>query len=446
METITPDCLNKTGSGKLRRVFCATGMFLLFNLWGLTQNITRVEYFFDTDPGQGLGVDVPVTPAPDISNLNFTIDITSLPAGFHNLFIRSKDANHHWCLNNVRAFYKQDLNNALPDITKMEFFFDTDPGYGHGINIAVTPGTNLANLSFTIDISSVIPGFHNLFVRGKDAYGRWGMTSARPFYKEPSGAILPNVTRVEYFIGTDPGMGLGTSVAFTPAANIINLPFTVETSGLPDGIYNLFARSKDVSGRWSITNSDTITVHNETPLPDSAKLMNVTVPNGIPACYDATHTILLGGNGTTFIVQNGGHATLIAGFNILFRPGTRIYSGGYLHGYITNSSQYCNVTQNPTVNTLGGKQEILAPIHPDDLFSVYPNPTSGKFILRLNPEVAVLKCVLKICNMTGATLLNEELNGMTVKEFSLSERPAGLYVISIMSGERIQVTRIVRVQ
>ncbi|MCK9422749.1 MAG: T9SS type A sorting domain-containing protein [Bacteroidales bacterium] len=446
METFTQDCLKKPGPGIFKRVLFATVMCLFLSLTGLSQNITKVEYFIDTDPGQGLAVNVPVTPAPDISDLNFTINIGSLSVGFHNLFIRSKDANSIWSMNYIRSFYKEFMNDPLPNITKMEFFFDTDPGFGHATNIPVTPGTNLINLSFIIDISQAGAGFHNLFIRGKDGYGKWGMIAIRPFYKEPSGAVLPNITRVEYFIGTDPGMGKGTSVSFTPGTNLTNLAFPVESSGLPDGTYNLFVRSKDAIGKWGLTNADTININNHVTLPDTAKLLNVTVPNGIPECYDATHTIILGGNGTTFVIQYGGDATLIAGYNILFRPGARIYPGGYLHGYITTNSQYCNMVQNSMVTALNDQTDKVTGIQTDDLFSVYPNPTPGKFRLELNAKVITSKTFLRIYDMMGATILKEELTGIPEKEYSMENRPAGVYMISIMSGDKIQIAKIIRVQ
>ena len=65
----------------------------LNNFNAIGQNITNVEYFFDTDPGFGLGGNISVTPAPNLNNLQFTIPLSSISAGFHSFYVRAKDEN-----------------------------------------------------------------------------------------------------------------------------------------------------------------------------------------------------------------------------------------------------------------------------------------------------------------------------------------------------------------
>jgi hypothetical protein len=64
--------------------------------------------------------------------------------------------------------------------------------------------------------------------------------------------------------------------------------------------------------------------------------------NGQSECYDATQTITTAGSSTSFIVQSGGEAILIAGQNILVLPGTLMQSGGYVMAKITTIGQYCS--------------------------------------------------------------------------------------------------------
>jgi hypothetical protein len=81
---------------------------------------------------------------------------------------------------------------------------------------------------------------------------------------------------------------------------------------------------------------------------------NEIITSGQTDCYNATQTLTLAGNGSTFIVQAGASARVVAGQSIRFLPGIRIYSGGYLHGYITNNSEYCTpaskILQNITIS------------------------------------------------------------------------------------------------
>lgn len=65
-------------------------------------------------------------------------------------------------------------------------------------------------------------------------------------------AICQNVVQGEYFIDTDLGYGNNTLVNFTPASDaIFNLSITV-SSNTP-GFHKLYIRTKDDSGRWSLT-------------------------------------------------------------------------------------------------------------------------------------------------------------------------------------------------
>jgi hypothetical protein len=52
-------------------------------------NIVKAEYFVDNDPGFGLATDIPLTPAPEITNLAPTIDISGLTPGAHYLVVNN---------------------------------------------------------------------------------------------------------------------------------------------------------------------------------------------------------------------------------------------------------------------------------------------------------------------------------------------------------------------
>ena len=236
-------------------------------------DITKVEYFFDTDPGTGLGTNVPVTASPNIANLHFTVGLGAVPAGFHMLFVRAKDGNGRWSFCQVKSFYNLAVNTVtLPNVTRVEYFFDTDPGYGQGTSIPVTPSVNITNLHHTIDVTGMAVGFHTLFVRAKDANGKWTMTEIRNFYKAPVySPVVPQVTKVEYFIDNDPGFGAGTNIPLTPSVNISNLNFTIDLSAVPVGFHMLFVRAKDANGKWSFSQ---VKSFYKTELP--ASLPNVT--------------------------------------------------------------------------------------------------------------------------------------------------------------------------
>ncbi|NOZ08091.1 MAG: T9SS type A sorting domain-containing protein [FCB group bacterium] len=141
------------------------------------------------------------------------------------------------------------------NITDLEYFVDTDPGFGNGTQMDITPGQSIAE-SFILDLSSVSVGFHTLHFRVKDEDGVWSLTSSQPFYKS---AVIENpvdvpVTEAEYFIDDDPGFGNGTSVDIT-ASHLLTEEFMLDISSVSDGFHNLQVRVKDENGSWSLANS-----------------------------------------------------------------------------------------------------------------------------------------------------------------------------------------------
>jgi len=213
-------------------------------------NVSKLEYFVDTDPGFGNGTPVTITPGANISNIFFTVDITALTNGFHDIFIRSKDNAGNWSITNKWLFFKDIIPAA--NVNKLEYFVDTDPGFGNGTPVTISAGANIADIFFTVDVTSFSNGFHNIFIRSKDNAGNWSITNKWLFFKD----IIPaaNANKLEYFVDTDPGFGNGIPVTITPGANISNIFFTVDITALTNGFHNIFIRSKDNAGNWSITN------------------------------------------------------------------------------------------------------------------------------------------------------------------------------------------------
>ncbi|MBE0661405.1 MAG: T9SS type A sorting domain-containing protein [Bacteroidales bacterium] len=231
-------------------------ILLLFAMFGKSwsQDITGVEYFFDTDPGYNAGTQVPLSP-PDsnLSNFNFNIDISGLEDGFHKLFVRATNEDGVWSFTNNRAFYKNTLSTPFYDLSKVEYFLNTDLGPGNGTNVPFTPGPVIPLLDFTIDISGLPDGFHQLYVRTKNQFGQWSFANQRPFLKQVISLPDPEVAAAEYFLDADPGIGQGTQIPVNPNGYDVTLDFVVDLSSVPEGFHQLYARVKDSEGYWSLT-------------------------------------------------------------------------------------------------------------------------------------------------------------------------------------------------
>ncbi|HRY32576.1 MAG TPA: dockerin type I domain-containing protein [Bacteroidales bacterium] len=296
-----------------------TGLILLW-LCGpgiRAQNIVQVEYFFNTDPGFGAGIQVPVSnPAPLLDNFNFGISTTGLTEGFYRLFIRARDDSGSWSRTYDRAFLINSLPFPSADVTEAEYFLDQDPGPGQGQPIPFTPGQNIQNLTYNIDITSLEDGIHRIFVRVKDAAGSWSLTHHRTFLKQIVVLNNPEVVAAEYFFDQDPGFGQGNAIPLTPGQNLQNLLFTADITGLEQGIHRIFVRVKDTCGNWSLTHHQSF-------------LRQLVVP-GNPEVAAAEYFFDQDpgfGNGTAIPVAVSGNvtldftvdiSTLAAGFHQLF--------------------------------------------------------------------------------------------------------------------------------
>jgi len=173
----------------------------------------------------------------------------------------------------------------------------------------------------------------------------------------------------------------------------------------------------------------------------AANLVNITIAGGMTNCYNATQTITVAGNGNTFTVQSGGNTTMIAGERIAYLPGTSVNLGGYMRGYIAPGGPFCMPPAMPEVNMDSEEN----PIHSvQSLFKVYPNPTTGTFILEVRGEVGFDKVSVDVYGVMGEKVLSEVLNGERKHEFSLSGRPNGIFFIRVVAGNMSETFKIIK--
>lgn len=139
------------------------------------------------------------------------------------------------------------------NLTELEYFIDTDPGFGNGISMPLDPGETVA-VDFVLDLDAVPVGFHNLNYRVQDEGGIWSLTHSLPFFKAAETTIAEDlaITTVEYFLDDDPGIGNAAQIETNHEHNLIEQIF-LDLQDLPDGFYNLFTRVKDENGSWSMT-------------------------------------------------------------------------------------------------------------------------------------------------------------------------------------------------
>ncbi|MCX6276760.1 MAG: T9SS type A sorting domain-containing protein, partial [Bacteroidetes bacterium] len=210
-------------------------------------------------------------------------------------------------------------------------------------------------------------------------------------------------------------------------------------------------------GEGVATNVVTITV--SLLPPPELTIFNIVVDSNQTQCYNATQTITVAGGLTTFLVKSGGSVNLIAGYNILMLAGTKVDAGGYLHGYITNSGQYC-VPMNSAlpgsqigviekiekIEKIGEIEKIgaLAENSADATFRCYPNPTPGRFTLSLSTEPGETPVIVKIYNILGVEVSARTIYSGKLHEFSLENQSSGIYMLSIVQNGKVGIVKVVR--
>jgi Secretion system C-terminal sorting domain len=271
-----------------------------------TSNITKLEYFIDADPGAGAATDVPITAGLSVSDLQVIISLGSVTNGFHTLTFRSLNANGRWSVAQTVPFYKFpfSLLSVKPNITKLEYFVDADPGAGLGTNVPITAGLSVSDLQVMVSLTTLTNGFHSLTFRSQDANGRWSMAMTKPFYKIANSALTvqPNITKLEYFIDTDPGPGAGVDLPVTAATSITDYAFEIDVAAVSIGAHKMSIRALDANGKWSIVYTANFGVFAPPPVgqptnlsitavTSNANTVTFTPPAAAPVGYIAVRKI-----------------------------------------------------------------------------------------------------------------------------------------------------------
>lgn len=302
----------------------------------LQPNITQVEWFLDTDPGYGNATALAISSAQDLPGLSFNIDLSSLSQGVHIVGVRSKDANGAWSLDNKWLFLKpySTSETLQPNINRVEWYLDRDPGYGNATSVSISPAQNLSGLSFNIDMAALSQGVHIVGVRSKDANGGWSLDNKWIFlkpYADGPGPV-PGIVKMEYFIDVDPGYGKASSISITPANDISMLVFDADISNVSNGAHKLGIRSLDANGAWSldnkvefttvitpiswtgVTSTDWNTPGNWSKGIVPTVLDNVIIPSGTP--FSPVIASGITGNCKSIILNPGAIVTVATGGNL----------------------------------------------------------------------------------------------------------------------------------
>lgn len=165
------------------------------------------------------------------------------------------------------------------------------------------------------------------------------------------------------------------------------------------------------------------------------------IPSPLSLCFDASNTITVAGGGTTFTVNSGASAIMIAGMKILYLEGTTVQSGGYMHGYITSVNAYCGSL--PPAMVAVAAETGLSQNESEPRFTIWPNPTTGTFTLAQLDESGTGIVHVDIFGMRGEKLISTRMLNEKQHLFTITDVPQGIYFVRVVKGTRTETFKLI---
>jgi|GEM_PF-4977705 hypothetical protein len=218
-------------------------------------SVNYMEYFFDADPGFGQAISMPLTSDSLIDNV-FPFNISGLTGGAHIMGVRARDSLGGWTQTLMKQFVVSSGSHS-PNVVKVEYAFDTDPGVGHATSMSLTPDSLIDN-TLNLNISALSSGSHLLMMRAQDANGGWSQTVTKLEVTSPGANFAP-ITNLRYGFDTAPLMGQGLSAAIGPDT-LIDQTVNLNVTSLSNGFHKVFFYGQDADRTMSLMNIDSVYV------------------------------------------------------------------------------------------------------------------------------------------------------------------------------------------
>jgi gliding motility-associated-like protein len=338
--------------------------FLPVYILANSPNIVGAEYFFDPDPGSGSATPISVTAGATI-DVTFAANSSALSVGMHIMSVRTRNALNNWSIPSFVPFYIDRSRT----ITKLEYYFDTDPGSGNATTIVMTPPTDLLDQIYSMNSSALALGMHTLNVRVAGQNNFWSIPETVSFtvtapptitsFAPTSGTVGTSVTITGTNFDTTPA---NNAVAFNgTSATVIASTATSITANVPVG---------------ATTGPITVTISGSTATSATNFIVCPNAPTVTPSSACANSTVTLAAAGGTsgqyrwYTVATGG--TAISGET----------NSSYATPSLTVTTTYYVSIHNGTCESL--RTAVTATV------TALPNPPTTTAATVCNPSTALL--------------------------------------------------------
>lgn len=407
--------------------------------------ISTVEHFLDQDPGLGKAHSISVSSGNDVSTGALSVRIDTLASGIHHFYARVKNANGSWSITNNDLFYIVPSGVGIPanpgsaNVSAVECFFDTDPGLGKGIPIAISSGADVSASNFVFRIDTLSEGIHQFYVRSKNADGAWSITNVKhlfiiPPISLPATQPVGNMTKLEYSFDSDSGFNQGKVVSFSPTVGLSGFSFSANISALQhDTTHTIYLRVFD---GWSQTVSTTFSLIHPLALNFLDCSAELNDKNKV-----LLHWMTKSGNKHFFHVQrsvDGQTFTNLASIS------------GLDQGLANNKYQYLDIDppkgkvfyriEDLDQDNLATYSRILSLVVPEDGSGFFIVQESGNAAIQVHFEQQPGLGQFEIFNMEGQLLQKFQSSGTPVQHIDIQDLPSGSYMLHYHDAQ-LQTTR-----
>lgn len=221
-----------------------------------------------------------------------------------------------------------------------------------------------------------------------------------------------------------------TSTALSPMVNpVVTTNYFVEAY---DGLFHAF-------------DTVTVAVTQSNPIRDTIWLRNLTLVPGQNYCYNAYHYITTAGDPSQFTVQNGAEVQLIVGKRIVMLPGTKALPGSHFTATITEAGSFCcAIPSTPAPQAASESTSIKEDSLGHEFYRLYPNPTSGGFVIEMNDNRSEEMVTITITNLLGREIVKRSMPNLPYYKFDLSECQKGIYLVRITIGTQTAIIKVIR--
>lgn len=263
--------------------------FLIFQGTLLAQNqVVEAEYYIQDDPGFGNATPIDLTSAETISE-SFAASTDGLSAGNYFAYVRVKDSNEMWSIPLKVRFQIQRAD--LPDITAVEWYAETDPGFGNANGIDIIAGATVEG-DYLASTSGFEEGRTFTYLRCQNEDGAWSIPLKVPFQVQRPD--LPEITGAEWYLAEDPGFGNANPLEIEPDETVQGVQLA-STEDLPAGRNFAYMRFQNADGTWSVPLKQGFMINDKFPLDVVAAEYFIDEDPGIglgnPVSVDSDHFV-----------------------------------------------------------------------------------------------------------------------------------------------------------